>query len=93
MKTLSRKDIPEDFIYYRSGSRVFYEYLKQFRFYIVEKIHKRGDFFYAVQLLPGFWSITAEKVDKEITREMLATYGIRHGIIWWTPLRITEKPK
>ena len=28
MKTLLRQDIPEDFSYYRTGSRVFYEYYK-----------------------------------------------------------------
>lgn len=92
MKTLERKDIPEDYIYYRTGSEVFYQYLKQFRSYIVEKIHKRGDFFLAVQILPGFWSITAEKIDIELKREKLKEYGINHGIIWWTPLRNMKKP-
>ena len=93
MKTMIRRDIPEDFIYYRTGSKVFYEYLKQFRFYIVEKIHKRGDFFSAMQILPGFWSITAEKIDVELTKDSLSKFGIHHGIIWWTPLRKMKKPK
>lgn len=26
MKTLDRSDIPQDFIYYRTGSKVFYDY-------------------------------------------------------------------
>lgn len=93
MKTLLRKDIPEDFVYYRTGSTVFYEYLKQFRSYIVEKVHKRGDFFSALQVLPGFWSITAEKFDMELTKVNLSKYGIHHGIIWWTPMRKIVRPK
>lgn len=93
MKTLHRKDIPEDFVYYRRGSQVFYEYLKQFRSYVVEKVHKRGDFFSAIQVVPGFWSITAEKIDTELTREKLKKYWINHGIIWWTPMRVVVKPR
>ena len=93
MKTLQRSDIPEDFVYYRSGSRVFYEYLRQFRSYIVEKVHKRGDFFVAIQVFPGFWSITAEKIDVELTEKQLKMHGIFHGIIWWTPMREIVKPK
>lgn len=44
-------------------------------------------------MFPGFWSITAEKIDHELTREELEKYGIRHGIVWWTPMRKTEKPQ
>lgn len=93
MKTLPRSDIPEDFIYYRTGSRVFFDYLKRFRSYITERVGKRGEFFSAFQMFPGFWSITAEKIDHELTREELEKYGIRHGIVWWTPMRKTEKPR
>ncbi|GAB0174981.1 MAG: hypothetical protein HHAS10_08600 [Candidatus Altimarinota bacterium] len=93
MKTLLRKDIPEDFVYYRTGSIVFFEYLKQFRTYIVQKVHKRGDFFSATQIFPGFWSITAEKIDTELSKVILKKYRIFHGIIWWTPMRRIAKPK
>lgn len=30
MKTLLRYDIPEDFIYYRTGSEIFYDYSQEF---------------------------------------------------------------
>jgi hypothetical protein len=30
MQTLPRSDIPKDFIYYRTGSRVFLDYYKEF---------------------------------------------------------------
>lgn len=93
MQTLPRSDIPKDFIYYRTGSRVFFDYLKRFRSYITERVGKRGEFFSAFQMFPGFWSITAEKIDYELTRQELEKYGIRHGIVWWTPMRKTEKPR
>ena len=93
MQTISRADIPADFSYYRTGSKVFYEYLSQFRSYLIREVNKRWDFFSAVQIFPWFWSITAEKIDTEITKEMLNEYGIKHGIIWWTPLRKILKPK
>ncbi len=93
MKTLPRSDIPEDFIYYRTGSRVFFDYLKRFLSYITERVGKRGEFFSAFQMFPGFWSITAEKIDYELTRQEFEKCGIRHGIVWWTPMRKTEKPR
>ncbi len=93
MKTLPRNLIPEDFMYYRTGSRVFYDYLKRFRSYIVEYVWKNGEFFSAYQMLPWFWSITAEKIDIELTKKELKKYNIHHGIIWWTPMRTTKKPK
>jgi hypothetical protein len=93
MKTLDRKSIPEDFIYYRSGSRVFFEYLKSLWSYIVGWTREGKEFFSALQIFPWFWSVTAEKIDYELTKEELRKYGIRHGIIYWTPIRTTEKPK
>jgi hypothetical protein len=93
MKTIHRKDIPEDFIYYRSGSRVFFEYLKSFRSYIISWTREGKEFFSAVRIFPGWWSVTAEKIDTELSKEKLLTQGIKHGIIWWTPMRKTEKPK
>ena len=41
MQTISRADIPEDFSYYRTGSKVFYEYLSQFRSYLIREVNKR----------------------------------------------------
>jgi hypothetical protein len=93
MKTIHRKDIPEDFIYYRSGSRVFFEYLKSFRSYIISWTQEWKEFFSAVRIFPGWWSVTAEKTDHEVTKEELEKYGIHHGIIWWTPMRNMGKPQ
>ena len=40
MKTLSRSLIPTDFSYYRTGSRVFFDYYKKYTDNIVERIGK-----------------------------------------------------
>lgn len=93
VKTLMRNLIPEDYVYYRSGSKVFFEYLSQFRSYIVKQVTKKWEFFSAVQILPGFWSVNLEKVDFELSKSYLSQYGIHHGIICWTPLRTIDKPK
>ncbi len=93
MKTLLRNLIPDDFVYYRTGSRIFREYYRKYSNLIIENVGKGNEFFTAFRSFPGFWSITAEKHDEEITRDQLKAVWISHGIIFWTPLRRIEKPK
>ncbi len=93
MKTLERKDIPADFTYYRTASRIFYEYSMR---YVREKIIKIGEkygFAMASCFFPWLWSVHIEKHDEEITRETLRKYNISHGIMYWAPLRRGTKPK
>ena len=92
LKTINRSWIPHDYIYYRTGSRVFYDYYKKYTNTFIEKIGNGNDFFTAFRLLPFFTSITIEKHDEEITREHLKKAWISHGIIFWTPLRRIKKP-
>ncbi|MBC7498565.1 GNAT family N-acetyltransferase [Candidatus Gracilibacteria bacterium] len=92
MKTLSRSLIPNDFIYYRSGSRVFFDYYRKYTNNIVERIGKGYEFWTAWHIFPGCWSIIVEKNDTELTRIDLKKAGISHGIIWWTPMRRLDKP-
>lgn len=93
MKTLLRQDIPEDFVYYRTGSRVFYEYCREHFKGIAYRVGTGYGFFRAIRIfgLP-FWSIAAEKID-ENPYEYIKNLGIKHGVIFWAPLRKTEKPK
>jgi hypothetical protein len=93
MKTLSRSLIPSDFSYYRTGSRVWFDYYQKFTRSIIGKIGSGYEFFTAFRVFPGFYSISVEKHDEEITISKLKESGILHGIVWWTPLRKTEKPK
>jgi len=51
MKTLHRKDIPEDFSYYRTGSKVFYEYYKKYSSKVIP-LGKNNEFITAFQVLP-----------------------------------------
>ena len=92
MKTILRSDIPRDFSYYRTGSRVFYEYYQKFTTYLIRKIWTGYEFLLAFRIIPGFWSITVEKSDTEITRKVLDMHDISHGIVFWTPMRLMEKP-
>lgn len=93
MKTLSRSFIPTDYSYYRTGSRIWFDYYQKFTRSIIGKIWKWYEFFTAFRVFPGFYSISVEKHDEEITRSKLKESGISHGIVWWTPLRKTDKPK
>jgi hypothetical protein len=93
MKSLHRSLIPLDFSYYRTGSRVFYEYYRKYSSSIVERIGKWYEFWTAWQALPGWWSVTIEKQDTELSVTDLKKSGISHGIIWWTPMRRIEKPR
>ncbi|MBX9809242.1 GNAT family N-acetyltransferase [Candidatus Gracilibacteria bacterium] len=93
LKTIARSLIPENFSYYRTGSRVFYEYYKKYTNLVVEKTGKGYEFFRAFRVFPGFYSVINEKNDTELTTQILKKSGISHGIIWWTPSRIMQKPK
>lgn len=93
MKTLPRSDIPIDYTYYRTGSRIWFDYYKKFTRLLIWKIGSGYEFFTAFQALPGFYSITVEKNDIEINREILKKSWISHGIVWWTPIRKTDKSR
>lgn len=93
MKTLDRSDIPEDFTYYRSGSRVFYEYYKKYTKMIVFRIGKWYEFIKAWRIIGNIYRVNVEKIDQEPTVEMVRKQGIKHGVIWWWPMHKKEKPK
>jgi Acetyltransferase (GNAT) domain len=93
MKTLHRSEIPEDYSYYRTWSRVFLEYSEKFTGSKIVRIGTGYTFASAFQILPRFWTVSAEKIDTEIWGDTLRDHGIHHGILYWTPLRNTEKPK
>ncbi|MBC7503987.1 GNAT family N-acetyltransferase [Candidatus Gracilibacteria bacterium] len=92
MKIFPRSLIPDDFTYYRTGSGFFFDYYRKYTNNIVERIGKGYEFFSAFRIFPGFWSVTLEKNDTELTRTELQKSGVSHGIIWWTPMRRIEKP-
>jgi hypothetical protein len=93
MKTVLRQDIPLDFTYYRTGSRVFYEYCARYFRGVTHRVGEGYIFFRAIRIfgLP-FYSIAAEKVDAN-PLDHIQALGIEHGVIFWAPLRRTEKPK
>ncbi len=93
MKTLSRSDIPWDFVYYRTGSKVFYDYYAHYSQKMTEKIWVWYEFFKAGKIYWEFYSVIFEKLDIEPTRAFLGKFGIRHGVVFWCPRRILEKPK
>ena len=93
MKTLDRSDIPEDFTYYRSGSRVFYEYYKKYTKMIVFRIGKWYEFIKAWRIIGNIYRVNVEKIDQEPTVEKVRKQGTKHGVIWWWPMHKKEKPK
>lgn len=92
MKTLHRSNIPSFYKYYRSSTELFYEYYKSYSSCKVFKIPLTQDFFHAKKIFPGFWSIDAIKIDTLPSLGSLKALGISHGIIFWAPLRTSEKP-
>lgn len=93
MKTLSRSLIPIDFSYYRTGSRVWYDYYRKYTWLIIHRIGSGYEFIKAGRIIGNIYSVIAEKIDTEPTREMLTELGIKHGIIFWWPMRVMERPK
>jgi hypothetical protein len=72
MKTIPRELIPEDFLYYRSSSRVFYEYYKNHTFLKVKKLEENS-FKFLIENFLFLWikNISIEKIDIEITKKKL----------------------
>ena len=93
MKTILRSDIPKDFSYYRTGSKVFYEYYKNYTELIIHRIGKRYEFLRAGRIIGNIYSVIIEKIDTEPTREILKKIGIHHGIVFWWPMRVMKRPK
>lgn len=93
MKTISRSDLPEDYIYYRTGSKVFYEYYTQYSLKVTQRIGEWYEFFKAGRIFRDFYSIIFEKIDVHPTPEFLAQFGIKHGVVFWCPRRLMEKPR
>ncbi len=93
MKTLDRSDIPQDFIYYRTGSKVFYDYYAHYSRKMTEMTGEWYEFFKAGRICWNFYSVIFEKIDIEPTREFLMRFWIHHGVVFWCPRRITVKPK
>lgn len=92
MKTIDRSTIPQDYIYYRTGSQAFYDYYKSIKSLVIGRIWDGYEFFKAMQFFPWLWSVSVEKHDEEIKKDTLKKDWIYHGIIFWTPLRIIKKP-
>ncbi len=83
MKTLARSDIPRDYTYYRTGSRVWYDYYKKYTQLVIHRIGSGYEFIKAGPIVGKIYSIIVEKIDTEPSSEMLAKLGIKHGIIFW----------
>lgn len=71
MKTLSRHLIPEDFSYYRTGSKIFYDYYRQYTKLIIDRIGYGHQFMKAGKVFPNFYSIIVEKIDVAPSLERL----------------------
>lgn len=93
MKTISRKDIPLDYIYYRTGSRVFLDYYKKFTRLKIMETWFGSQFIKAGKVTKKFYSVIADRIDIEPNREFLWKHGIEHAFVFWTPMRRMAKPK
>ncbi len=93
MKTLLRSDIPWDFAYYRTGSKVFYDYYRQHSRLLLHRIDEGYTFLRAGHVFGNTYSVIAEKIDIEPTPELLRSIGIHHGIVFWWPMRVMNRPK
>ncbi len=93
MHILHRSLIPKDFTYYRTGSKVFYEYYRDCTNIKTLLTWDNFEFIKAWRMFGNFYSIIAEKLDREPTHAFFRKQWIDHGIIFWSPRRRTEKPK
>ena len=95
MKTILRQDIPEDFVYYRTGSEIFHMYSQEFYWWdIVDVVENYPQFMRIERWLGGLWNtVDAEKIDTEPDIHALRKSWYNHGIVFWSPLRRIIKPK
>lgn len=66
MKTISRSDIPPNYTYYRTGSRVWFDYYKKYSRQVIHRIGSGYEFLRAERIFESpFWNVLAEKIDIE----------------------------
>lgn len=93
MKTILRQNLPLDFTYYRTGSKVFYDYYRKHTKLLIHRMTFWYEFLRAWKIYKDFYSIIVEKIDQEPNSKILSSLDIYHGILFWSPLRRVEMPK
>ncbi len=85
MQKLPSSEIPEDYHYYRSHSSAFFDYTLFCEWKNAVKIEEGREYGYIHHYLFGFFSIAYfEKCDISPTRELLAKYSMKRGIVFWS---------
>nr|MDD3720213.1 hypothetical protein [Candidatus Gracilibacteria bacterium] len=85
MNLLKNIDIPKDYKYYRSHSKVYFSWiLKNFSKKTI-KIEENGNYGYINHFFGGLFSIACfEKVNVIPTYEMMKKYKMKRGLIFWS---------
>ncbi len=92
MKKLDRNDIPEWYTYYRSHSNAYFDYeMRGADMKKISIIHEPQWYGYICHFFWGFFSFAIfEKSDIEPTRELLARYGMKRWLVFWSGWRKTK---
>jgi hypothetical protein len=94
MITINKSEIPHDYDYYRTGSKVFYEYYKNNPKVSVKLVWDWYKFIKIITMIKNyFYSILIEKIDIDDIEWFIKSLWLKHGIIQRTPLRDIKKPK
>ena len=88
MRTIFPSEIPEDYHYYRSHSKAYFDYVMRSEWSHAVRIEEGWDYAYVHHYFFWLFSIACfEKCDIEPTRELLAKYGMKRGIVFWSAWR------
>ena len=92
MKKIHMTDIPKDYHYYRSHTKVFLKYLTEKESPWATPISEDGNCWYVRHFFWWLFSIAwFEKSDIRPTREFLLKYGMKRGLVFWSGFH-NEKP-
>ena len=90
MQILPSSKIPEDYHSYRSHSGAFFDYVLHSEWRNTVKIEENGEYAYIHHYIFWLFSIAYfEKCDISPTRELLAKYGMKRGIVLWSWWRVS----
>ena len=85
MQKIDRSEMPPEYHYYRSHSRAYFDYTVRSERGKVVQVEEDGEYAYIHHYIFGLFSVAYfEKCDIEPTRELLAKYGMKRGIVFWS---------
>lgn len=92
METIYASDLPEDYVYYRSFSPYYRQYLEKDCWLKIQELKNWNRFWWMKRLLFFFNVAKFERTNEEPDIKRLQKNWFRHGIVLWIPSWVEKIP-